>query len=70
MITVSWSLLTLTEARGFVRNYTIIYYPTLETRKRQQFNMMSIAVDSNVTRTTISDLDETSAYSVQISANN
>ena len=70
VITVSWSPLTLTEARGFVRNYTIIYYPALATRKRQQLIRTSIAVDSNVTRTTINGLDETSAYSVQISANN
>ncbi len=70
MITLSWSHLTLTEARGFVRNYTIIYYPALESRKRQQPNMMSITVDGNVTSTTINGLDATSAYSVQISANN
>ena len=70
VITLSWSPLTLTEARGFVRNYTIIYYPALETRKRQQPNMVSITVDGNVTSRTINGLDETSAYSAQISANN
>ncbi len=70
VITLSWSPLTIIEARGFVRNYTIIYYPALESRKRQQPNMMSIAVDGNVTSTTNNILYVTSAYSVQISANN
>jgi len=69
-ISISWTALTLIQAQGFVSNYTIKYHPALERRKRQQPNVMSKTIDVNVTSTTLENLDETSAYSVQISANN
>ncbi len=69
-ISLSWTELTLIEARGFVSNYTIRYYTLSESRKRQQLNAMSKTVDANVTTATIEGLDETSSYSVQISASN
>ena len=66
---VSWTKLTLAEARGFIKNYTILYYPSMGSRKRQSSNAMSTTVNSDLSSIVIDGLDENSAYSVQISAN-
>ena len=66
-MTVSWNLLTLVEARGFVRNYTVFYSPVSSGSKRQQTRaMFEVTVDGN---TTIGGLNESLVYSVQVSAN-
>jgi len=67
-MTVSWNLLTLAEARGLVRNYTIFYFPTPSSKKIQQTSAMSETVDGTTDNIEISRLDENLAYSVQISA--
>ncbi len=69
-VTVSWEALSLIEARGFVLNYTIIYYQASMIVNEQQSATMSITVDCNLTTITIDHLDEHLSYSVQISANN
>ena len=68
-MTVSWTKLTLIEARGFISNYTIAYYPTSMSRKRQQSNSMYKVVSSESNSAIIDGLDENSAYAVQMSAN-
>ena len=66
--TVSWTKLTLIEGRGFISNYTIAYYPTSMSRKRQQSNSMYKVVSSESNSAIIDGLDENSAYAVQMSA--
>ena len=67
-MTVSWTKLTLIEARGFISNYTIAYYPISMSRKRQS-NIMLKVVSSESNSAIIDGLDENSAYAVQMSAN-
>lgn len=66
---LSWTKLSLAEARGFIRNYTIVYYPSSETKKRQQSNDMTKIVQNDIRNTLINSLDEDLLYLVQISAN-
>ena len=68
-MTVSWTKLTLAEARGFILNFTIVYYPSSGNRKWQQLNTMSVTVGNNSNNITINGLEENSVYSVQVSAN-
>ena len=66
---VSWRPLTLTEARGFVSHYTVTYSPQIIPggRKRQAAMMVEVeGIDSN--STTITDLDPSTVYEVQLSA--
>ena len=66
---VSWSPLTLSEARGFVTHYTIAYTPTINSRRRQvsqDTTYQNVSADSS--NETISMLDGSLAYSVQVSA--
>ena len=65
----SWNLLTLVEARGFVRNYTILYSPVLRRSRRQQTRAMSETVNGHTSNIIIGGLKESLGYSVQISAN-
>ena len=67
-MTVSWTKLTLIEARGFINNYTIAYYPTSMSRKHQQSNSMFKVVSSESNSAIIDGLDENSAYAVRMSA--
>ena len=66
---VSWTLLTLSEAHGFITNYTVFYSPQISRTKRQEPNTMQKTVSGDVNRTTIHDLDSNTAYDVQMSAN-
>ena len=66
---VSWTHLTLSEARGFVTSYTVFYSPQVSRTKRQEPHTMQKAVSGDVNRTTIHDLDPNTAYGVQMSAN-
>ena len=66
VMVVSWTPLTLSEARGFITSYTVFY---LHRGKRQEPHTMQKAVSGNVNQTTIQDLDPNTAYDVQMSAN-
>ena len=65
---VSWIPLTLSEARGFITNYTVFYSPQVNRRKRQEPNTMQKTVSGDVNQTTIDDLDPNTAYDVRMSA--
>ncbi len=67
-MTLSWEHLTLSEAQGFITNYTILYYKTAKVRKRLRPNTISKIVDGSHNSTAIYELNEVSAYLVQISA--
>ncbi len=66
---VSWRPLALSEARGFVIFYSIVYTPTPNSRRRQASQdtmyMNSSADSSSVT---IEGLDRDLAYSVTVAA--
>ncbi len=66
---LSWEHLTLSEARGFITNYTILYYMTTDAKNRQRPNTMFTIVYGKTNSTTIYGLDKISEYLVQISAN-
>ena len=66
---LSWTHLTLAEARGFIINYTITYFPILSNNDGQQSNTLSVIVNGNMTNITIEGLEDNLMYSVQISAN-
>ena len=68
-MTVHWTKLTLVEARGFIQNYTVAYYPSSESRKRQQSIIKYKIVDNDTHRTTVDGLDVNFAYVVQVSVN-
>jgi len=59
--------LSLSETRGFVKNYTIAY-STIHFTKREISSNMFI-VNGNITTTIIEELNANFHYSVQISAN-
>ena len=69
MMVVSWTPLTLSEARGFITNYTVFYSPQVSRGKRQEPNTMQMTVSGDANQTTIHDLDPNTAYDVQMSAN-
>ena len=66
---VSWTPLTLSEARGFITSYTVFYSPQVSRRKRQEPKTMQKTVSGDVSRTTIDGLDSNTSYGVQVSAN-
>ena len=66
---VSWTPLTLSEARGFITNYTVFYSPQVNRTRRQEPNTMQKAIGGDVNQTTIDGLDSNTAYDVQMSAN-
>ena len=66
---VSWTPLTLSEARGFITSYTVFYSPQVSRRKRQEPNTMQKIVSGDVNQTTINGLDPNTAYDVRMSAN-
>ena len=66
---VSWTPLTLPEARGFVTFYTVAYTPVLNSRRRQvSQDTMYMNVSANSSSVTIVGLDGSLMYSVQVSA--
>ena len=66
---VSWTPLTLSEARGFMTFYTVAYTPVLNSRRRQvSQDTMYINVSADSSSVTIVGLDGSLAYSVQVSA--
>ena len=68
-LAVSWTPLTLSEARGFVTFYTIAYTPILNSRRRQvSQDTMYSNVSANSSSVTIVGLDGSLTYSVQVSA--
>ena len=67
MIRVSWTSMTLSEARGFITHYTVAYLPSTSRSKRQESNTLYQTV-RNSSETTIEGLDENIAYAVQVSA--
>ena len=69
VMVVSWTPLTLSEARGFISSYTVFYSPQVSKRKRQEPNTMQKTVSGDVNQTTIDGLDPNTAFYVQMSAN-
>ena len=65
---VSWTPLTLSEARGFITSYTVFYSPQV-SRIKQEPNILQKTVSGDISQTTIDDLDPNTAYFVQMSAN-
>ena len=66
-MTVSWRLLTLLEARGFITGYTVTYTVSTHARQRQT-NMVTTGPDMSFV--TIEDLDANAAYNVSVQASN
>ena len=67
VIVVSWSPLTLSEARGFVTSYTVFYSPQVSITKQQEPHTIQKTVSGDVNGTTIHDLDQNTVYDVQMS---
>ena len=65
---VSWTSLTLTEARGFITHYTVAYFPLSSGNKRDELNTLYQILGNDSSETTIEGLDGYSAYVVQVSA--
>ena len=65
-IRVTWKLLTLIEARGFITNYTITLQPQ-GSRKRADDDSIITTVPHNISDVTITGLDPKLAYSVSVS---
>ena len=61
---ISWSLIPITEARGFIQSYLILYQEN-PSKKRQISSVSVPATDSSVV---IGGLDPGKSYSVSISA--
>ena len=61
---VSWTALSLVEARGHIIYYTVNYWPASNSE-----DINSINVPHNITRVEISDLLSGETYIVQVSAN-
>ena len=68
MMRVSWTSLTLTEARGFITHYTVAYFPLSSGSKREELNILYQTVSKDSSEATIEGLDGYSAYVVQVSA--
>ena len=60
---VSWTALSLVEARGHIIYYTVNYWPASSSE-----DIRSINVPHNITRVEISDLLSGETYTVQVSA--
>ena len=69
IILVSWTSLILSEARGFIINYTVAYSLLASGEsKRQTQNILYQIVSAALNEATIDGLDESTAYLVQVSA--
>ena len=67
-MTIFWIKLTLVEARGYILNYTLVYYPLQNTTQQNSIIMYKV-VDSEFSSTTIDSLDANSAYIAQVLVN-
>ena len=66
---VSWTPLSLSEARGFITHYTVAYFPQPSSSKQQEPNTMYKNVSgSDSNQTTIDGLEASTDYGVQVSA--
>ena len=66
---VSWTPLSYVEARGFISNYTVTYFPqTSDGRKRQAIIQTVDVPGMDSSTVTIANLDPGTVYSVQVSA--
>ena len=68
IVLVSWTRLTLSEARGFITNYTVTYSSSSGGSKQQMQNTLYQIVSAALNETTIEGLDESTAYLVQVLA--
>ena len=68
VMVVSWTPLSLSEARGFITHYTVAYFPHQSSSKRQEPNTMYKNVSSDSNQTTIDGLEADIDYGVQVSA--
>ena len=64
---VSWTKLTIVEARGFIIHYTVVYY-TLSVKRELESNTIHKMVDNNLNSTIISGLGGKTDYIVRVSA--
>ena len=64
---VSWVLLTVVEARGFLGNYTITYSRVEETRRKRQVRM-TVEVPSYKSTVIIRGLEAGVVYEVTVTA--
>ena len=68
---VSWRLLFLAEARGFISHYTVIYSPQVISGGRiRQVAMREVVSGMDTNMTSIDGLDPDTLYNVQLSATN
>ena len=68
-ISVTWTPLTLIEARGFIRYYSVSYTPNTNGRKRQaSLETMYVNVSNASTSATIMGLEASFTYNVQVAA--
>ena len=65
-IRVSWSPLTLTQARGFLTGYTITLAPTPISRKRQNNGIVIAMAGPTDTSIVVTGLNPTVQYSVTV----
>ena len=68
MMRVSWTSLTLTEARGFITHYTVAYFPLSSGSNQEEFSILYQTLSKDSSEATIEGLDGYSAYVVQVSA--
>ena len=61
---ISWSLIPITKARGFIQTYLILYQQ-IDNKKRQTLSVSVPATDNSVV---IGELDPNKSYSVLVSA--
>ena len=65
---VSWTKLTIVEARGFIIHYTVVYYTLSVKRELESNTIHKNMVDKNLNSTIISGLDGKIEYIVRVSA--
>ena len=63
---VSWSPLSLEEARGFITRYTVTAQPA--NTQRRQDRTVTVSVNPSENMTVLEGLDRTLAYWVSVSA--
>ena len=63
---VSWNQIPLSEARGFIVNYHVLYQKITTERRRRQ--IVVISVPGSETNAVIGDLNPSSSYQVFVSA--
>ena len=68
-IQVSWSPLTLAQARGFLTGFTITLTPTPISRKRQTNDVVTAMAEPTDTSIVVTGLNPTLQYSVNVAGN-